>query len=150
MLDLFAGAGGAARGYHDAGFDVLGVDHVFQRNYPYRFVVMDPLIYLQEEVIDRDHPFVAIHARPGPLADPLRELLIRTELPYVIEHIIEDPERRRHRYEVKHLGLMAANYTLEWHHDSDLGQVVDETGDPSPYTEFIGRHLAGYLRARPA
>ena len=27
LLDLFSGAGGAAVGYHRAGFDVVGVDH---------------------------------------------------------------------------------------------------------------------------
>lgn len=27
LLDLFCGAGGAAMGYHRAGFEVVGVDH---------------------------------------------------------------------------------------------------------------------------
>lgn len=30
LLDLFCGAGGAARGYADAGFDIIGVDIVDQ------------------------------------------------------------------------------------------------------------------------
>jgi hypothetical protein len=33
LLDLFCGAGGAARGYQEAGFHVVGVDIVDQPNY---------------------------------------------------------------------------------------------------------------------
>ena len=48
LLDLFCGAGGAAVGYHRAGFEVVGVDHVAQKNYPFPIIVMDAL-----EAMDR-------------------------------------------------------------------------------------------------
>jgi len=41
LLDAFCCAGGASKGYHDAGFEVVGVDLVSQPNYPYEFVQGD-------------------------------------------------------------------------------------------------------------
>lgn len=38
VLDLCCGAGGAAKGYADAGFEVIGVDLYPQKNFPYEFV----------------------------------------------------------------------------------------------------------------
>ncbi len=101
LLDLFCGAGGAAMGYHNAGFkDITGVDNQPQKNYPFEFVQADALEYLTEH----GHEFDAIHASPEckgysnlaamhpdriyeKLIEATREALVLTRRPYVIENV---------------------------------------------------------------
>ncbi len=107
LLDLFCGAGGAAMGYHRAGFEVVGVDIAPQPHYPFEFVQADALEFLGEG-LDKFYPFNwcdAIHASPPcqaysdlrtmpgvadaypMLVDDVREQLKLSELPYVIENV---------------------------------------------------------------
>lgn len=101
LLDLFCGAGGAAVGYHRAGFDVVGVDIAPQPHYPFKFIRADALDVLGP----LSGLFEAIHASPPcqrysdlarrngnadswpDLVGPVRELLRATRLPYVIENV---------------------------------------------------------------
>ena len=57
LLDLFCGAGGAAMGYHRAGFEVVGVDIKPQPHFPFEFHQADAL----EFPLDG---YDAIHASP--------------------------------------------------------------------------------------
>jgi DNA (cytosine-5)-methyltransferase 1 len=105
ILDLFCGAGGASKGYADAGFEVVGVDRSPQPNYPYRFIQDDARRGL-EYLLDAEGDFDAIHASPPcqsftayrrkghgvgdkypDLIAPVRDLLRQTGVPYVIENV---------------------------------------------------------------
>lgn len=101
LLDLFCCAGGAAKGYSQAGFEVVGVDIDPQPNYPFTFMQADALM-LDSEFIAL---FDAIHASPPcqsysdlakrngnadewpRLIEPVRDLLIQSGLPYIIENV---------------------------------------------------------------
>jgi DNA (cytosine-5)-methyltransferase 1 len=120
ILDLCGGAGGSAKGYHDAGFKVIGVDLHPQPRYPYEFIQHDALELLSDiadygvefVLADAYGPIDAIHisppcqrwsvmskCRPG-LADkypdlitPARALLRQTGLPFIIENVPGAPLR---------------------------------------------------------
>ncbi len=57
LLDLFCGAGGAAMGYHRAGFEVIGVDNRPQKRYPFEFHQADAMTFPLDG-------FDVIHASP--------------------------------------------------------------------------------------
>lgn len=108
-LDLFCGAGGCSRGYHDAGIEMTGVDIVPQPHYPYRFVQADWYEYLVGHWQDYDF----IHASPPcqaysgmrritlarfgstpehpDLISAVRDALQRTGKPFVIENVQGSP-----------------------------------------------------------
>ena len=102
LLDLFCGAGGASKGYQDAGFQIVGVDINPQPNYPFEFHQDDALEW--GAGFDWVEDFDAIHASPpcqaftayrrtgrvGEYPDLIaetRELLNKTGLPWVMENV---------------------------------------------------------------
>jgi DNA (cytosine-5)-methyltransferase 1 len=106
-LDLFSGAGGAARGYQAAGFHVTGVDNRPQPRFAGdEFVLGDALEYLAVHGREYD----AIHASPpchdhttlssragtdgsGWLLRATRKALDTTGRPWVIENVVGAPMR---------------------------------------------------------
>ena len=112
LLDLFCGAGGAAMGYHRAGFDVVGVDINPQPHYPFEFQRRDITEWFGAEGLAHhlSLEWDAIHASPpcqafttmsnrwrggGGLADdrgdlltPTLELLRQLPVPWVVENVL--------------------------------------------------------------
>jgi DNA (cytosine-5)-methyltransferase 1 len=141
LLDLYCGAGGAAKGYHKAGFlQIVGVDHKPQKNYPYEFIQADALNF---EILEE---FDFIHASPPcqaytilrntgcvrddhpDLIDDTRDKLNASGIPWVIENVEGAPLKlpiklcgsafklniRRHRLFESSLPLRGRNCNHSW------------------------------------
>lgn len=115
LLDLFCGAGGAAMGYHRAGFEVVGVDNRPQPNYPFEFVQGDAVAYAENlargmRMVGPPWTFDVVHASPPcqayvrsgmvakdgrhpDLVGPTKEALQKIGLPWVIENVPGAPIR---------------------------------------------------------
>lgn len=143
LLDLFCGAGGASKGYDDAGFEVVGVDIEPQPNYPYEFIQADAI-----DSVDRlGRNFDVIHASPPchaystvtgrnrrnrrtyvDLVNPTRQRLLDLDKPYVIENVVGAPlldpvtycgssfglDVRRHRLFESNVTLIAPPCDHSW------------------------------------
>ncbi len=101
LIDLFCGAGGASRGYADAGFEVVGVDINPQPHYPFAFIQEDALSFETrhkvaaivasppcqgysnaQRIRDREHP---------KMIEAVRAHLRASGVPYVIENVVGAP-----------------------------------------------------------
>lgn len=134
LLDLYSCAGGAAKGYSDAGWDVYGIDIDDQPRYPFAFRQGD-VIEVMRDLLDGDvltfsngavldiGDFDAIHASPPcqafsktktlhtnehpDLIAPTRELLVESGLPWVIENVVGAPLISPVKIEGRHFGMTA-------------------------------------------
>lgn len=157
LLDLFCCAGGAAMGYHQAGFDVVGVDIRPQPRYPFEFI--------QADCLGLDPAFVAsfdaVHASPPcqahtamktmPDARPHVDLIAQTRamlrasgLPYVIENV---PGAPLHNYFMlcgTMFGLGVADADLQRH------RIFEMENPPlvAPMHCAHGRRAQRYWRTR--
>ncbi len=138
LLDLFCKAGGAAMGYHRAGFEVVGVDIDPQPRYPFEFHQADALTYPLDgfDVIHASPPCQAYCAlktmrnkREHPeLINSTRDKLNNSGKPWIIENVFGSPlvnpimlcgshfncnsggyYLRRHRYFESNFLLLAAS-----------------------------------------
>lgn len=103
LLDLFCGAGGAALGYHWAGFDVVGVDLHPQPEFPFEFHQADAMTFPLDgfDVIHASPPCQAystlrnLGKQTGKerfyLVESIRERLTSAAVPYVIENVVGAP-----------------------------------------------------------
>lgn len=173
LLDLFCGAGGAAMGYHRAGFEVVGVDINPQPHYPFEFHQADALEFLEWSV-GMGERWDVIHASPPcqaysvtrtmhdaeypTLVGPTRDLLNEVGSPFVIENVVGAPlispirlcgssfglRVGRHRlFEMSHPPAVVPPCS---HHHHPLPLDVTGTGGPG------GRHRKprGLAEARSA
>lgn len=106
-LGLFCSAGGACVGYTRAGFETEGVDINPQPRYPHTFHQADAFEFLAKHghrfdfisasPMCRDHtPLTSVAGKTGTewQVDSIREALIASGKPYVIENVMGAPLRK--------------------------------------------------------
>lgn len=167
LLDLFCGAGGAAMGYHRAGFEVVGVDIKPQKNYPFEFHQADAMTFPLEG-------FDAIHASPPcqayslmtkswgrqdqhpDLVAPVRERLAAAHLPFVIENVPGAPLRdyftlcgssfglrvRRHRIFESSVFIWAQPCSHSWQDETPIFRVRNH-GNKRTGVAYVFGHGTG-------
>jgi DNA (cytosine-5)-methyltransferase 1 len=100
LLDLYCCQGGASAGYHNAGFEVVGVDVSRQPRYPFEFVQADAIEYVLEhgrefdfisasppcQLYSKTHYIKQENWHPD-LLGPTREALEKVGVPWVIENV---------------------------------------------------------------
>ena len=111
ILDLYSGTGIAAIGYHQEGFEVIGIDIEPKPRYPFKHIQADALEILKD--IDYCRKFDAIHASPPcqaftpataqqrakgkiypNLIEATRRLLEETGMPWIMENVPNAPVRK--------------------------------------------------------
>lgn len=167
VLDLFSCAGGAAMGYHRAGYTVDGCDLADRPNYPFPQHRGDALEYLARLIDTGDiKRYILVHASPPcqnkcgltvgtnasqgwggtheDLVAPTRKLLDATGLPYVME---QPNGRAEIRKDLTLCGEMFGLGVLR-HRNFELGRWA--TAKPAhPHRGYVRGHRHGVRREGP-
>lgn len=167
VLDLFCGEGGAAMGYHLAGFEVIGVDVVPQPRYPFQFlqanaVYLDPAFVAMFDLVHASPPCqfgTALRHAPNAkgeaghpnLIPATRELLRAAGAPYVIEnveavrgHLIEPVLLCGTMFDLAASTAAEERFRLQRHRlfETDWGFSTDRTCDHAgPVIGVYGGHV---------
>ena len=146
LLDLFCGAGGAAMGYHRAGFDVIGVDLELQPNYPFEFVQADalnpPFDLTRFDAIHASPPCQAYapvtawrgrHSDHPDLLEPTADLLVAAGVPWVIENVPGAPREPELVLCGTQLGLRVRRHRWFWTSWGQFAMAAPCRHAPSDY-----------------
>jgi hypothetical protein len=167
LLDLFCCAGGASVGYARAGFDVTGIDIADRPRYPYPLLQVDALaalsLLIKSGGVKR---YALVHASPPCQADcaltqgtnratrgqlhprllpPLRRLLVRAGVPYVIEQPNGGAPIRK---DVRLCGEMFGLGVLR-HRNFELGGWAVQQPDHIAHRGFVRGMRHGVWREGP-
>jgi DNA (cytosine-5)-methyltransferase 1 len=167
LLDLFCGAGGAAMGYHRAGFEVVGVDNRPQPRYPFEFVQADAMTFpldgydaIHASPPCQDHMRGGQHVRgaTGWMLAETRRRLTSQAAPWVIENVPGAPMRADYRLCGCMFGLRIPDAMLarergfetSWHgfnlrppcsHDLPVATITGK-GTPTATRKALGRNIS--------
>jgi len=144
LLDLCCCAGGCSVGYHRAGFDVVGVDHAPQPDYPFEFHRADALRYpLTGFDAYAASPPCKVHTalrhtRTTPalfeahvdLVAAVRARLVATGRPYVIENVPGAPLLDPVTYCGSSFGLAVRRHRLFESNVPLVAPPCDHAGQP--------------------
>ncbi|WP_086840629.1 DNA cytosine methyltransferase [Amycolatopsis kentuckyensis] len=158
ILDACCCSGGAAKGYHDAGFEVVGVDIAPQPNYPYEFHQGDAIEFID----DHGHEFDAAHISPPcqnacaltagnrrragwtdnhiDLIPPARAALARLRARTGIPTVLENVQGSKLRRDLTLCGLAFALRVFRHRYFEIDGFTVDQPPRPS----HRGHRVAGW------
>ena len=151
LLDLYCKAGGASKGYADAGFDVVGIDIKKQKRYPYEFIQADcleiikDLDYLRTFDVITASPPCQTHSRTKHLRDAqgkstdkvdlipqTRQALIESGKPYVIENVPGAPLVDPVQFCGSSFGLKVRRHRLFESSIKIIGSVCDHKTQGKP------------------
>lgn len=129
LLDLYSGAGGAAHGYHRAGFTVTGIDCRPQPRYPYAFIQADA---------------VACHHTRGVVHVTINGEERAVTYPVLCTGGADGPRSgKRHPRPRQPVAEVRWAMELPWMTQAELSEAI-----PPAYTHWLGARLIDALTGR--